>query len=199
MGHRILSAPCGFVLLMVVWCLAFVSPAGCQLNATPEPSLSNLVMSDLPGFHGTDRPLELEPHHLRENGKNPSSPLKSGKPHSHKPKQHKEPKPSSNSSSVVRCSTDVKMKATFRYINSVLSCLIFVVGIVGNTTLLRIIYQNKNMRNGPNALIASLALGDLIYITIVMPMTVYKVCVRCRTSANISIKSNYNVKNMSNL
>uniref|UniRef100_A0A3Q0SEV7 Endothelin receptor type Ab n=1 Tax=Amphilophus citrinellus TaxID=61819 RepID=A0A3Q0SEV7_AMPCI len=98
---------------------------------------------------------------------NISSPLKNGhgKPHSHKLKQHKEP--SSNSSTVVRCLTDVKMKVTFRYINSVLSCLIFVVGIIGNATLLRIIYQNKSMRNGPNALIASLALGDLIYITII--------------------------------
>lgn len=67
------------------------------------------------------------------------------------------------------------MKATFRYINVVLSCLIFIVGIIGNATLLRIISQNKSMRNGPNALIASLALGDLIYIAIVMPIHVYKV------------------------
>lgn len=66
------------------------------------------------------------------------------------------------------------MKATFRYINVVLSCLIFIVGMIGNATLLRIISQNKSMRNGPNALIASLALGDLIYIAIVMPIHVYK-------------------------
>ena len=31
------------------------------------------------------------------------------------------------------------------------------------------------MRNGPNALIASLALGDLIYIAIDIPINVYKV------------------------
>ncbi|XP_030609735.1 endothelin receptor type B-like [Archocentrus centrarchus] len=175
MGHKILSMPFGFILLLVVWCFVFVSPAGCHHNFTPEPALSDLVMSDLPGFHSTDQPLELDLHHLQEKAKNISSPLKNGhrKPRSHKLKQHKEP--SSNSSTVVRCLTDVKMKVTFRYINSVLSCLIFVVGIIGNATLLRIIYQNKSMRNGPNALIASLALGDLIYITIVMPLTVYKV------------------------
>lgn len=62
----------------------------------------------------------------------------------------------------------------FRYINTVISCVVFIVGIVGNATLLRIIYQNKSMRNGPNALIASLALGDLIYIIIDIPITVYK-------------------------
>jgi len=39
----------------------------------------------------------------------------------------------------------------------------------------KIIYQNKCMRNGPNALIASLALGDLIYIIIDIPINVYKV------------------------
>ena len=67
------------------------------------------------------------------------------------------------------------IQVAFKYINTVLSCVIFVVGIVGNATLLRIIYQNKNMRNGPNALIASLALGDLIYIAIDIPINVYKV------------------------
>ncbi|KAL6030141.1 hypothetical protein STEG23_022004 [Scotinomys teguina] len=46
--------------------------------------------------------------------------------------------------------------------------------MVGNATLLRIIYQNKCMRNGPNALIASLALGDLIYVVIDLPINVFK-------------------------
>lgn len=63
----------------------------------------------------------------------------------------------------------------FKYINTIISIIVFVVGLVGNATLLRIIYQHKCMRNGPNALIASLALGDLIYIIIVIPMTSYKV------------------------
>ncbi|XP_036002617.1 endothelin receptor type B [Fundulus heteroclitus] len=72
------------------------------------------------------------------------------------------------------CLQKTSIKSAFKYVNTVLSCLIFAVGIVGNATLLRIIYQNKNMRNGPNALIASLALGDLIYIAIDIPINVYK-------------------------
>ncbi|XP_063074287.1 endothelin receptor type Aa [Engraulis encrasicolus] len=70
--------------------------------------------------------------------------------------------------------TGTSIKSHFRYINTVISCIVFIVGIVGNATLLRIIYQNKSMRNGPNALIASLALGDLLYIIIDIPITVYK-------------------------
>uniref|UniRef100_A0A667XG02 Endothelin-1 receptor n=1 Tax=Myripristis murdjan TaxID=586833 RepID=A0A667XG02_9TELE len=89
---------------------------------------------------------------------------------------------SSSSSQAVRrrplppptCLHNTSIKTAFKYINTVLSCVIFAVGIVGNATLLRIIYQNKSMRNGPNALIASLALGDLIYIAIDIPINVYK-------------------------
>ncbi|KAI4893955.1 hypothetical protein NFI96_018681 [Prochilodus magdalenae] len=72
------------------------------------------------------------------------------------------------------CVTQTSVKDTFKVINTIISCLVFVVGMVGNATLLRIIYQHKCMRNGPNALIASLALGDLIYITIDIPINVYK-------------------------
>ncbi|XP_067408041.1 endothelin-1 receptor isoform X2 [Emydura macquarii macquarii] len=72
------------------------------------------------------------------------------------------------------CPQGTKIAATFKYINTVIACIIFIVGLVGNATLLRIIYQNKCMRNGPNALIASLALGDLIYIVIDIPINVYK-------------------------
>lgn len=73
------------------------------------------------------------------------------------------------------CLVDTSIKTSFKYINTVISTLVFVVGLVGNATLLRIICQHKSMRNGPNALIASLALGDLIYIIIVLPINVYKV------------------------
>lgn len=73
------------------------------------------------------------------------------------------------------CTAPTSISHCFKYINTVFSCLVFVVGIVGNATLLRIIYQNKCMRNGPNALIANLALGDLIYISINIPINVYKV------------------------
>ncbi|XP_043088463.1 endothelin receptor type Ab [Puntigrus tetrazona] len=72
------------------------------------------------------------------------------------------------------CLRRTYIEGLFKYVNTVLSCLIFVVGMLGNATLLRIIYLNKTMRNGPNALIASLALGDLIYIAIDIPINVYK-------------------------
>ncbi|KAF4792172.1 hypothetical protein TURU_124106 [Turdus rufiventris] len=78
------------------------------------------------------------------------------------------------SNQTVKCSQQTKIATTFKYINTVVSCAIFIIGMVGNATLLRIIYQNKCMRNGPNALIASLALGDLIYIVIDIPIIVYK-------------------------
>uniref|UniRef100_A0A671PQ16 Endothelin-1 receptor-like n=1 Tax=Sinocyclocheilus anshuiensis TaxID=1608454 RepID=A0A671PQ16_9TELE len=73
------------------------------------------------------------------------------------------------------CLRRTYIEGLFKYVNTVLSSLIFVVGMVGNATLLRIIYLNKTMRNGPNALIASLALGDLIYIAIDIPINVYKI------------------------
>lgn len=75
------------------------------------------------------------------------------------------------------CDRRSGMKQTFKYINTIISCMIFVVGIIGNSTLLRIIYKNKCMRNGPNVLIGSLALGDLLYILIAIPINVFKV--RC--------------------
>lgn len=73
------------------------------------------------------------------------------------------------------CAKPADIRHIFKYINTIVSCTIFVVGIIGNSTLLRIIYKNKCMRNGPNVLIASLALGDLLYILIALPINVYKV------------------------
>lgn len=73
------------------------------------------------------------------------------------------------------CARRSEIKHTFKYINTIISCMIFVVGIIGNSTLLRIIYKNKCMRNGPNVLIGSLALGDLLYILIAIPINVFKV------------------------
>ncbi|XP_063048433.1 endothelin receptor type B-like [Engraulis encrasicolus] len=72
------------------------------------------------------------------------------------------------------CTGPTEIRDTFKYINTVVSCLVFAVGLVGNSTLLRIIYKNKCMRNGPNILIASLALGDLLHIVIDIPINVYK-------------------------
>lgn len=73
------------------------------------------------------------------------------------------------------CLVTTSINHYFKFINTAISTMVFVVGLVGNATLLRIIYQHKCMRNGPNALIASLALGDLIYIIIGIPINVYKV------------------------
>lgn len=73
------------------------------------------------------------------------------------------------------CIKPTEIKNAFKYVNTIVSCLIFVVGIIGNSTLLRIIYKNKCMRNGPNVLIGSLALGDLLYIIIAIPINVFKV------------------------
>lgn len=74
-----------------------------------------------------------------------------------------------------RCPISISTTDAFRVINAIISCVVFIVGMVGNATLLRIIYQHKCMRNGPNALIASLAMGDLIYIIVCIPTNVYKV------------------------
>uniref|UniRef100_A0A8C4YXA6 Endothelin-1 receptor n=1 Tax=Gadus morhua TaxID=8049 RepID=A0A8C4YXA6_GADMO len=95
---------------------------------------------------------------------------------------HRHSSSSSNSSGPVRvlslappsCLKATSIKQVFKYINTGLSLVIFVVGVVGNGTLLRIICQNRSMRNGPNALIASLALGDLLYIAIDLPINTYK-------------------------
>ncbi|KAM9476841.1 endothelin receptor type Aa [Clarias gariepinus] len=76
--------------------------------------------------------------------------------------------------SLPHCRERTSIADTFKVVNTFISCVVFVVGMVGNATVLRIIYQHKCMRNGPNALIASLALGDLIYIIIDIPITVYK-------------------------
>jgi bombesin receptor subtype-3 len=47
--------------------------------------------------------------------------------------------------------------------------LIFVVGVVGNGTLILTVLINKTMRNTPNILLVSLALGDLFLILFTVP------------------------------
>lgn len=73
------------------------------------------------------------------------------------------------------CSQSAGFRDAFKYVNVTVSLLVFVVGIVGNSALLRIIYTNKSMRSGPNIIIASLALGDLIHIVIDIPINSYRV------------------------
>ncbi|KAM9335757.1 endothelin receptor type B-like isoform 2-T2 [Symphorus nematophorus] len=181
-----------FKVLLVVWCLLFVNLVGCNRNVSSDPShVSDLMMSDLPDFYGTEPPLvpgmdhliqtpDRQAHMVQETVNKEPSALEKGKAkHVGKLKHKYDIKsPSRSSSSNVTvppsCVQQTSIKTAFKYINTVLSCVIFAVGIIGNATLLRIIYQNKSMRTGPNALIASLALGDLIYIAIDIPIQVYK-------------------------
>ena len=57
------------------------------------------------------------------------------------------------------------------YIVPVLFALIFVVGVLGNGTLVLIFIRHRNMRNVPNIYIFSLALGDLLVIITCVPFT----------------------------
>ncbi|KAG8230673.1 hypothetical protein J437_LFUL010487 [Ladona fulva] len=57
------------------------------------------------------------------------------------------------------------------YIVPILFAAIFVVGVVGNGTLVLIFLRNRNMRNIPNTYIFSLALGDLLVILTCVPFT----------------------------
>lgn len=86
------------------------------------------------------------------------------------------------------CLQSAGIRDAFKYANTLVSLVIFVVGIVGNSSLLRIIYANKCMRSGPNALIGSLAVADLIHIVVDIPINVYRV--------SSSTMSSYNAKAM---
>ena len=165
-------------VLLVICCLVLVDPVGCRRNASSDSAqLSDVMM--WPDLHRTAAPLiqnsDGSEHPVQGTVNEPSA-ERTGSKHSNRPKH-------SNSSAPVlmqlaappSCKRATSIKTAFKYINTVLSCVIFAVGIIGNATLLRIIFQNKSMRNGPNAVIASLALGDLIYIAIDIPINVYKV------------------------
>uniref|UniRef100_F7CHF1 Endothelin-1 receptor n=2 Tax=Equus TaxID=9789 RepID=F7CHF1_HORSE len=140
---------------METFCLRvsfWVALVGCVISDNPESYSTNLStqVEDFTAFHGTELSF-LVTTHRPTNLALPSN----GSMHNYCPQQ-------------------TKITSAFKYINTVISCTIFIVGMVGNATLLRIIYQNKCMRNGPNALIASLALGDLIYVVIDLPINVFK-------------------------
>lgn len=152
-------------------------PAGLFGSPSSEPSLA-------PKFGNLIRVLDRESSVTQETvNKAPASGAKESPKHNLKHRHERTPPPRSANSSVLpgqsqvppSCLRTTSIQMVFKYINTTLSCLIFTVGVIGNITLLRIIHQNKSMRNGPNALIASLALGDLIYIAIDLPINVYKV------------------------
>ncbi|XP_008287000.1 endothelin-1 receptor-like [Stegastes partitus] len=189
-----IRAGSGFSAVLLVLSLMCAGPVGCHRNFTTELSLSDLMMSDLPDLLSTDLPPEPEMDRRSQSPKAETDLLQETlkeamlNKHSNKPKHKPDLKVPSLSSNWTRpvlvrpvappsCLQATSIKTFFKYINTVLSCLIFAVGIVGNATLLRIICQNRTMRNGPNALIASLALGDLIYIAIDIPINVYKIVV----------------------
>ncbi|XP_035887755.1 endothelin-1 receptor-like [Phyllostomus discolor] len=131
----------------------WVALVGCVISGHSESYNANLSThaEDVTTFHGTELSFPVTTHR----------PSKLALP--------------SNGSMPNYCPQQTKITSAFKYITTVISCTIFIVGMVGNATLLRIIYQNKCMRNGPNALIASLALGDLIYVVIDLPINVFKV------------------------
>nr|XP_018898689.1 PREDICTED: neuropeptide CCHamide-1 receptor-like [Bemisia tabaci] len=85
-----------------------------------------------------------------------------------------------------------------KWVVSIVFTVIYVLGVVGNGTLLLILARHKNMRNVPNIFILSLAVGDLLVILICVPFTsvVYitdywsfgeSVCKLLETSKDISI------------
>ena len=57
------------------------------------------------------------------------------------------------------------------YAVPVVFAVIFIVGVVGNGTLILTVLKNKTMRNAPNIFIVSLALGDLLLILVSVPFT----------------------------
>lgn len=155
-------------MLVLMACMA--ARGMCQINRAEaeEVSLPDfLVHSTLqpPGFYSTISPRTGSSQHLGAPG---AAVQAVGSGSANKSVINKPVQPP-------MCLVNTSIKGYFKYINTTISIIVFVVGLVGNTTLLRIIYQHKCMRNGPNALIASLALGDLIYITTDIPINVYKV------------------------
>jgi hypothetical protein len=61
------------------------------------------------------------------------------------------------------------------YVIPVLFSVMFIVGLIGNGTLVYTVLRNKNMRNTPNIFIVSLALGDFLLIAVSVPFnaTIY--------------------------
>ncbi|XP_050424286.1 neuropeptide CCHamide-2 receptor-like [Adelges cooleyi] len=57
------------------------------------------------------------------------------------------------------------------YIVPVIFAMIFVVGVLGNGTLVLIFVRHRSMRNVPNTYMLSLALGDLLVILTCVPFT----------------------------
>ncbi|CAN9510265.1 unnamed protein product [Ophioblennius macclurei] len=165
--RSIMAAPAGHMLVLMV-CIA--ARGMCQTNAAEaeeEDYLADVLVSSTlqsPGFFSTVSPSTATVRRLGSRAADGQA-LGFGVPNATVEKKAMRPP---------MCLVTTSINNYFKYINTIISIIVFVVGLVGNATLLRIIYQHKCMRNGPNALIASLALGDLIYIVIDIPINVYK-------------------------
>ncbi|CAL8344942.1 unnamed protein product [Boreogadus saida] len=72
------------------------------------------------------------------------------------------------------CLQATGVRDTFKWVNTLVSLLVFVAGTLGNAALLRIVHADRRMRSGPNVLIASLAAGDLVHIVIDVPINAYR-------------------------
>ncbi|XP_038054888.1 neuromedin-B receptor-like [Patiria miniata] len=56
----------------------------------------------------------------------------------------------------------------------VIMLILTVVGFVGNSCIIFIVLVNRSMRNRPNALVASLAVGDLLLLFFCIPLRLYQ-------------------------
>lgn len=75
------------------------------------------------------------------------------------------------------------------YIVPALFAVIFVVGTVGNGTLVLIFVRHRHMRNVPNIYILNLALGDLLVIISCVPFTSTVYTVRTATWCTTTVKN----------
>ena len=81
-----------------------------------------------------------------------------------------------NAGNSSNCTTEEEHGSIFSklpeaYAVPVVFAIIFIVGVVGNGTLILTVLKNKNMRNAPNIFIVSLAFGDLLLILVSVPFT----------------------------
>ncbi|XP_022079658.1 neuromedin-B receptor-like [Acanthaster planci] len=56
----------------------------------------------------------------------------------------------------------------------IVTAILTVVGFFGNSGIILIVLSNRSMRNRPNALVASLAVGDLLVVLVSAPLRIYQ-------------------------
>lgn len=76
---------------------------------------------------------------------------------------------STNGTYNVTCPAGVLQTTPQAKIVPVVFAIIFIVGVLGNSIIILTVFRNKQMRNVPNILIVSLALGDLLLILVSVP------------------------------